>query len=197
MRRTIVAAGLVCALMPTAASAQTPAVSTQSRVLSVQPEPARDPWWQRATWAPRATVVRGMPVKRIEPAWCAAEAFTNELFGDELLQSAGVSLLEGLTFSLESSFEGSGKMQTAFVGAYRRCEGEKGLFVAIIDRPGPRPRLRFLVEVPDPGTAFAALALEPDGTLAVWWCPACDKGHRIAFNRETRGFYVAGPATRR
>jgi hypothetical protein len=197
MKCTTVAMVLSCALMSTGAWPQTPPPSTQSRMLTVRPEPARDPWWQRASWAPRATVVRGMPVKRIEPAWCAAEAFTSELFGEELLQAVGVSPLEGAVFSLESSFDGSGNKQTAFIGAYRRCEGESGLFVAIIDRPGPRPRLRFLVEVPDPGTAFATLALEPDGTLAVWWCPACDKGHRIAFNRETRGFYVAGPATRR
>jgi hypothetical protein len=166
-------------------------------VLTVRPEPARDPWWQRATLAPRATVVRGMPIKRLEPAWCAAEAFTRELFGEELLGPAGSSALDGLVFSIDASFDGSGRLQTAFVGAYRRCDGERGLFVAITDRPGDRPRMRFLVEVPDAGTAFAALALEPDGTLAVWWCAGCDNGHRIAFNRETRGFYVAGPATRR
>ena len=166
-------------------------------ILSIRPEPARDPWWQRATVTPRATTVRGIAIKRLEPAWCAAEAFTRELFGEELLGPAGGSPLEGLAFSLEASFDGSGKPQTAFVGAYRRCNGESGLFVAITDRPGERPRMRFLVEVPDPGTAFAALALEPDGTLAVWWCAACDNGHRIAFNREMRGFYVAGPATRR
>jgi len=88
-------------------------------------------------------------------------------------------------------------VQTAFVGAYRRCAGERGLFLAIIDRQGARTRLRFLVEVPDPGSAFAALTQEADGTLAVWWCADCDAGHRIAFNRDTRGFYVAGPATRR
>jgi len=177
--------------------AQAPAPATAPPVLSVRPEPARDPWWQRATITPRATVVRGVPIKRLEPAWCAAEAFSRELFGEELLGPAGGNPLDGLAFSLEASFDGSGKVQSAFVGAYRRCDGERGLFVAITDRPGERARLRFLVEVPDPGTAFAALALEPDGTLAVWWCVACDNGHRIAFNRETRGFYVAGPATRR
>ena len=37
-------------------------------LLSVRPEPAREPWWQRATLTPRATVVRGMPIKRFEPA---------------------------------------------------------------------------------------------------------------------------------
>ncbi|MDP1691316.1 MAG: hypothetical protein Q8L49_05070 [Burkholderiaceae bacterium] len=192
MRRVAVMAALACALVSAVAMAQ-----PQPPVLSVRPEPARDPWWQRATLAPRATAVRGMPIKRIEPAWCAAQDLTRELFGEELLGPAGGSPLDGLAFSLEASFDGSSKLQTAFVGAYRRCDGERGLFVAIIDRPGERPRLRFLVEVPDPGTAFAALALEPDGTLAVWWCAACDNGHRIAFNRETRGFYVAGPATRR
>ena len=71
------------------------------------------------------------------------------------------------------------------------------MFVAIVERPGERQRLRFLVEVPDPGTAFAALSLEPDGALAVWWCGGCGNGHRIAYNRVTRGFFVAGPATKR
>ena len=193
MSRTAVVAALFAVFMAPYVQAQ----GAAPPVLSVRPEPARDPWWQRATVTPRATTVRGIAIKRLEPAWCAAEAFTRELFGEELLGPAGGNPLEGLAFSLEASFDGSGKPQTAFVGAYRRCNGESGLFVAITDRPGERPRMRFLVEVPDPGTAFAALALEPDGTLAVWWCAACDNGHRIAFNRETRGFFVAGPATRR
>lgn len=197
MNRLACAIATWCAMLAANAQGPTPAAALPSPVLSVRPEPARDPWWQRATLTPRATVVRGLPIKRLEPAWCAGEAFTQELFGDELLGPAGGSPLDGLAFSVDASFDGSGKLQTAFVGAYRRCDGERGLFVAIVDRPGERPRMRFLVEVPDPGTVFAALALEPDGTLAVWWCAGCDNGHRIAYNRETRGFYVAGPATRR
>lgn len=197
MNRFALVVLLWSAVVATGVRGQAPAAPQPSPVLTVRPEPARDPWWQRATLAPRATVVRGMPIKRLEPAWCAAEAFTRELFGEELLGPAGSSALDGLVFSIDASFDGSGRLQTAFVGAYRRCDGERGLFVAITDRPGDRPRMRFLVEVPDAGTAFAALALEPDGTLAVWWCAGCDNGHRIAFNRETRGFYVAGPATRR
>ena len=193
MRRTALVLAWCSVLMAPAVLAQ----GAAPPVLIVRPEPARDPWWQRATLTPRATTVHGIAIKRLEPAWCAAEAFTRELFGEELLGPVGGNPLEGLAFALEASLDGSGKPQTAFVGAYRRCNGESGLFVAITDRPGERPRMRFLVEVPDPGTAFAALALEPDGTLAVWWCPACDNGHRIAYNRETRGFYVAGPATRR
>lgn len=197
MKRVVLALCLSLLFAGSSALSQSTNTANPPPLLTVRTEPARDPWWQRTTLTPRSTVVRGMPIKRIEPAWCAAEAFTRELFGDELLRPGGGDLLEGLAFSLEASFDGSGRLQTAIVGAYRRCEGEQGLFVALIDRPGERPRLRFLVEVPDPGTAFAALSLEPDGTLAVWWCPMCDKGHRIAYNRETRGFYVAGPATRR
>jgi hypothetical protein len=192
--------GLAAALIGAVVSLATPAPAAPpaaAPLLSVRPEPAQDPWWQRATINAHSTVVRGLPIARFEPAWCAAEAFTRELFSEELLGSAGGNPLEGLAFSIEASFDGSGKLQTAFVGAYRRCDGERGLFVAIIDRPGARTRLRFLVEVPNPGTVFAALAQEPDGTLAVWWCGACNNGHRIAFNRELQGFYIAGPATRR
>ena len=199
MSRTMFAFALLTALLVPATMAQTPA--TAPPLLTIRLEPASDAWWQRATLTPRATTVRGLPIKRLEPSWCAAEAFTRELFGEDLLGPAGGRPLDGLAFSLEGSFDGSGKVQTAFVGAYQRCDGERGLFVAITDtltrRAGERSRMRFLVEVPDPGTAFAALALEPDGTLAVWWCGGCDKGHRIAYNRESGGFYVAGPATRR
>jgi hypothetical protein len=169
----------------------------QPPFVSVHPEPARDPWWQRATLNPQSKTLRGMSIKRLQPAWCAAEAFTREIFGDVLLGPSGGSPLDGLAFAIDASLDGSGKTQTAFVGAYRRCDGERGLFVAITDRQGERVRLRFLVEVPDPGTAFAALALEPDGALAVWWCSACSNGHRVAYNRESRGFFVAGPATAR
>ena len=183
--------------LATAAWAQAPTPSTAAPVVSVRAEPAREPWWQRATLTPRATVVRGLSIKRFEPAWCAAEAFTSALFGEELLGAAAGNPLAGMAFALDASFDGSGKLQTAFVGAYRRCDAERGLFVAIVEPSGQRTRVRFLVEVPDPGTAFAALSLEPDGALAVWWCAGCDNGHRIVFNRETRGFYVAGPATRR
>mgnify|MGYP003417420485 CR=1 FL=1 len=100
-------------------------------------------------------------------------------------------------FVLEGSFDGSGAAQVAFVGAYRRCTGEQGLFVAIIEPGKDRVRMRFLVELPDPGSGLALLDREPDGTLAAWWCADCANGNRIAFNRDKREFYVAGPATRR
>ena len=201
MNRPALLVALCAALTATAAMSQAPATGAPSAVLSVASEPARDPWWQRSTLTPRSAVLRGLSIKRFEPSWCAAEAFSRELFGEELLGPAGGRPLDGLAFVLDAPFDGSGKLLSAFVGAYQRCEGERGLFVAITDplppRAGERPRVRFLVEVPDPGTTFAGLSLEPDGTLAVWWCGACTNGHRIAYNRETRGFYVAGPATRR
>ena len=197
MKWLAILAGVGVAGLVAAAGAQAPAPAPPVPVVSVRPEPAREPWWQRATLAPQATVVRGLPIKRLEAAWCAAEAFTRALFGEQWLGPAGGNPLEGLSFALDGNFDGSGKPQTAFVGAYRRCDGERGLFVAIIEPSAQRTRMRFLVEVPDPGSAFAALSLEPDGALAVWWCAACDNGHRIFFNRESRGFYVAGPATRR
>lgn len=167
-------------------------------VVEVRAEPAHDPWWLRATIHPQATKVLGMAIKRLHPDWCAAEVFTPELFGSVLLGPAGGQPLEGgLAFSIEGNFDGSGKPQIAFVGAYRHCDGEQGLYMAIVEPQRERPRMRFLVEVPDAPSAFAALGREPDGTLAVWWCAGCDTGSRIAFNRETRGFFVAGPATRR
>jgi hypothetical protein len=166
-------------------------------VFSVAPEPADKPWWRRAQWQPRATTVQSLPVKRLHPDWCAAEALSRERLDETVGAAAVDQALEGRSFTLEGAFDGSGAPQLAFVGAYRRCSGEQGLFVAITQPSRERVRMRFLVEVPDPGSALALLGREPDGTLAVWWCADCANGNRIAFNRERREFYVAGPATRR
>jgi hypothetical protein len=166
-------------------------------LLVVASEPAADPWWQRSQWHPRATVVRGINIKRLHPDWCAAEAFTRELVGEAQLGAAAGNPLGGLDFELEGNFDGSGNSQVAFVGAYKRCAGEQGLFAVIVEPHRDRPRMRFLVEVPNAPSAFAALGREPDGTLAVWWCAACDNGVRLEFNRETKGFFVSGVATRR
>ncbi len=166
-------------------------------VFTVMAEPADNPWWRRAQWQPRATSVQGVPIKRLHPDWCAAEALSRERL-DEVVSAVVVDqALEGRSFTLEGHFDGGAAAQLAFVGAYRRCTGEQGLFVTIIEPSRERVRMRFLVEVPDPGSALAMLAREPDGTLAVWWCADCSNGNRIAFNREKREFYVAGPATRR
>ena len=167
-------------------------------IVSVRDAPASDAWWLRATLNPRSVVVRGLPVKRIAPPWCAADELSRETLGEGLLGMAGgTPLADGQVFALSAALDGSGRMQTALVGAYRRCDGERGLFVMIVEPVRERPRMRFLVELPEPGTALAALSLAADGTLVAWWCnTACDQGSRILYNRETREFYVGGPAVR-
>jgi hypothetical protein len=189
------AAGALILLALLAALAATPARA--SDVLVVAAEPAAEPWWRRARWSPRSVKVHGIAIKRLHPDWCAAEAFSRELFGEALLGPGGGSPLDGLSFLVEGNFDGSGKPQIAFVGAYRRCAGEQGLFFAIVEPQRERPRMRFLVEVPEPGSGFAAIGREPDGALAVWWCTQCDNGVRIEFSRAAQGFFVAGTAARR
>ena len=177
--------------------AAAPVAAASDPVLVIAAEPIDKPWWQRAQWRPRATQVQGMSIKRLHPEWCAAEALQREHF-DAAVGAAAVDAAIGhRRFVLEGSFDGSGAAQVAFVGAYRRCTGEQGLFVAIIEPGKDRVRMRFLVELPDPGSGLALLDREPDGTLAAWWCADCANGNRIAFNRDKREFYVAGPATRR
>jgi hypothetical protein len=166
-------------------------------VLVVAAEPADAPWWRRAQWRPRATQVYGVPVKRLHPQWCAAEALTSErlepLVGAAVLETA----LAGRHLRIDGMFDGSAALQSAFVGAYRRCDGERGLFAAIVEPAKDRMRMRFLVEAPEPGSGLAMLDREPDGTLAVWWCADCANGNRIAYNRDKREYFIAGPAGRR
>lgn len=191
MKRLSLLALLLLALSATATTV------APGDVLIVAPEPAAEPWWQRARWQPKSQAVRGVAIKRLHPEWCAAEVFSRELIGEDRLGAAAGSPLDGLDFTLEGNFDGSGRPQIAFVGVYRRCAGEQGLFAAIVEPARDRPRMRFLVEVPNTDSALATVGREPDGTLAVWWCVACPNGVRIEFNRETRGFFVAGPATPR
>ena len=188
-------AGLILVAVLWAAVA--PVRAADKGVFAVSSEPADKPWWQRAQWHPRSASVQGVPIKRLHPDWCAAEALAREPLDAAVGAALVDAALDGRRFSIEGSFDGSGASQIAFVGAYRRCSGEQGLFVTIVEPARERPRMRFLVEVPDPGSAFAALGREPDGTLAVWWCADCTAGNRIAFNRDKREFYVAGPATKR
>jgi hypothetical protein len=173
------------------------ATGADKAVFIIAAEPVDKPWWQRAQWHPRATAVQGVPIKRLHPDWCAAEALSREHLSETVSATEVDQALDGRSFTLEGHFDGGGAAQLAFVGAYRRCSGEQGLFVAIIEPSRERARMRFLVEVPDAGSALAMLAREPDGTLAVWWCADCANGNRIAFNRDKREFFVAGPATKR
>jgi hypothetical protein len=180
-----------------ALGAPLPVEATEETVLSIAAEPADKPWWRRARWQPRATVVQGVAIKRLHPQWCAAEPLSRERLDAAVGAAPVEAAMAQRRFLIEGSFDGSGAAQIAFTGAYRRCDGERGLFVAIVEPARERPRMRFLVEVPEPGSGLALLDREPDGTLAVWWCADCDNGNRIAFNRDKREFYVAGPATRR
>lgn len=174
-----------------------PGVAAQEAVLVIAAEPADAPWWRRAQWQPRGTQVHGVPIKRLHPQWCAAEALTAERF--EPLVGAAVldAALAGRRLRIDGTFDGGTTLQWAFVGAYRRCDGERGLFAAIVEPAKDRLRMRFLVEAPDPGSGLAMLDREPDGTLAVWWCADCANGNRIAYNRDKREYFVAGPASRR
>jgi hypothetical protein len=174
-----------------------PGAAAPDAVLVVAAEPADAPWWRRAQWQPRATQVHGVPIKRLHPQWCAAEALERGPF-DKLVGAAVLDeALAGRRFRLEGAFDGGPAVQWAFVGAYRHCSGEHGLFVAIVEPGKERVRMRFLVEAPEPASGLAMLDREPDGTLAVWWCADCANGNRIAYNRDKREYFVAGPATRR
>jgi hypothetical protein len=174
-----------------------PATAAPEGVLVLAAEPADAPWWRRAQWQPRATQVHGVPIKRLHPQWCAAEPLERERF-DALVGARVVDeALAGRHLRLEGMFDGGGATQWAFVGVYRRCDGERGLFAAIVEPGKDRVRMRFLVEAPEPGSGLAMLDREPDGTLAVWWCADCANGNRISYNRDKREYFVAGPATRR
>jgi hypothetical protein len=98
--------------------------------VTVDPEPAYYAWRLRARFHPFETEVRGIPVQKIRKNWCKAFEFRRELFPQDLQED-----LKSVDFALDGFFDGSKTKQTALVGAYETCGGERGGFFLIFDWP--------------------------------------------------------------
>lgn len=146
-------------------------------------KPGTDAWWLRAEFRALDREVRGIPVAAIHSSWCKATEFRRELFPPELLVENGYDLLReaDLAFSLEGSFDGSGKRQLALVGVYETCRGEQGRFFLILDADTQKVRFLDTELTPD---RFSALKRADRGRIMVAYCFECDV---VAFVRWDRG----------
>src|SRR5689334_10724351 len=77
----------------------------QSEFIKIAPEPKSHAWWLRAEFRPFGTDIRGIPLARINRAWCKATEFRNELFPPEAMPDLTQS--GGLAFSADGFFDGS------------------------------------------------------------------------------------------
>jgi hypothetical protein len=143
--------------------------------VGIAPEPSIYAWWLRARFQPFERQVRGIPVGKIRATWCRATEFRKDLFPPDAASDLAQS---DLSFSIDGYFDGSKIRQTALIGAYETCGGERGSFLLVLARPqGKSPAVRFVDEIPD--QQFGLLAASPDSTIHVFHCMDCD--HRTSF----------------
>jgi hypothetical protein len=183
MRWVLTAAFLVLAVA--IASAQ------QANFVETTPEPQSYAWWLRTEFHPFEAEVRGIPVGKIRPTWCRATEFRKELFPPDLawdIEHGG-----GPTFSVDGFFEGSKINETALVGVYESCKGERGTFLLVLAwPPGGQPALRFVHEMPKEHQ-FAVLLLQRDSTISVFHCMECDHVTEFKWSKSKRRFVRLRP----
>lgn len=177
-------AWLVQIVTPMAGNAQ------QTEFVKITPEPRSYAWWLRAEFHPFETAVRGIPISAIQKSWCKASEFRNELFPPEArssLKSSG-----GLRFAVDGSFDGSKTRQTALIGAYETCAGQRGSFLLVLARrPHKPPTLRYVHEMP--AEPFGMVAALPDGTIQVFPCMECDHTTKFRWDKAKARFVQMPP----
>jgi hypothetical protein len=162
----------------------------QQNFVVVAPEPQRHAWWLRAEFYPFHTEIRGIPVAEIDRNWCRATEFTEDLVSPRLFTDDGLPTMAeaGFAFAVEGYFDDSQVKQTALVGVYETCAGEKGDFMLILDQgSNGLPTVRYLLAQPN-RQPFSMLQALPDGSLAFAMCMDCDAGGTIKWNKAKGRF---------
>ena len=157
--------------------------------VSIAPEPSSYAWWLRAQFQPFEEHVRGIPIGNIRATWCKVTEFRKDLFppgpASDLEQNS-------VSFSIDGYFDGSRIRQTALIGVYETCSGQRGSFLLVLARrPGKPPEIRFLHEIPE--LEFGILAVLPDSTIEVFHCMECDHVTRFKWDKSRRRFVRLKP----
>ena len=158
---------------------------TQSNdFVTIAPEPAGYAWWLRAEFHPFETQVRGIPVGQLRATWCKATEFRKDLFPPESLPDIEES---GASFTIDGFFDGSKTRQTALIGVYETCGGERGSFLLVLARPSEQPPVvRFLHEMPGP--QFGMLKALRDSTIVIFHCLSCDNVSGYRWDKSKKRF---------
>jgi hypothetical protein len=157
-------------------------------LVTIKPGPKATAWWLRADFHARDTAIRGIPVEEIRADWCKASEFTREKFPPNTLVENGTDLMKeaNLSFSLEGAFDGTGLKQTALVGTYETCTGEKGRFFLIFD--SATRKIRFLDAEP---TKDRFSAIGTDGRkIVIMYCFECDLGSTVRWDKARKRFLM-------
>jgi len=165
------------------------AMAEQPGFVTVDDSPSNYAWWLRARYHPFSTTVRGIPVKRLDRKWCKANEFTKPLFPTELLNEDGTDILKGpgLSFSLTDTFGPRAAKLTVLVGAYERCDSEKGLFLLILERKNKGKKAIFLDQFPNE-KALPSVRKVSQNSIELWWCVECDNFQELEWQRKEGRF---------
>jgi len=162
----------------------------QSEFVKITPEPKSHAWWLRAEFQPFGTDIRGIPLARINRTWCQVTEFRNELFPPEAMPDLTHS--GGLAFSADGFFDGSRIRQTALIGVYQSCTGQKGSFLLVLANPPGKPAtVRYVHAMPD--VQFGMLAALPDATIQVFHCLECDNSTKFRWDKRRKRFVQLPP----
>jgi hypothetical protein len=171
------------AIVPAIVSAQ------EKPFLTTAPMPDYYAWWLRTEYHPFGTDVRGIPVARIRADWCKANEFREDLFPPD---DAAYFKGSGLSFAVEGFFDGSTTKQTALVGVYESCKGQRGAFLLVLAWPKDKPpMIKFVREIPGE-REFAMVATMNASTIALFHCMECDHVSKFKWNK-TKGRFVLLP----
>jgi hypothetical protein len=155
--------------------------------LTISPEPANFAWWLRTEYHPFGADLRGIPAAKIHRGWCKVNELRRDLFPAEQAADFGDAQSP---FAVDGFFDRSKIPQTALVGAYRACNGERGLFFLIVAWPeGKPPVIRHLVELPGDRQLAVVWASE-DGTVTLQHCLECDNTSRYKWHRSGKRFVL-------
>jgi len=161
----------------------------QTDFVKIALEPKSYAWWLRAEFYPFETEVRSIPVGKIKATWCKATEFRKSLFPAEArpyLDHSG-----GLSFSADGPFDRSKIRQTALLGAYETCSGDRGSFLLVVAYPHGLPTVRFVHEMPD--DKFGMLAILPGLTIQVFHCLECDHTTKFRWDSSKMDFRQLPP----
>jgi hypothetical protein len=161
-----------------------------SNFLKTAPDAEGGAWWLRTEYRAFGVEVRGLPVAKIRSNWCKATEFRKDLFPPDL---AAYFPEKESPFAIDGYFDGSKTKQTALVGVYETCKGERGAFILILAMPqGKPPAVRFLVEIPGE-RQFATVDAVDASTVAVFHCMECDHVSKYKWNKTKRRFVLLPP----
>jgi hypothetical protein len=163
----------------------------QSNFVNTSPEPSNYAWWLRTEFHPFEEKVREIPIGQIRPTWCKATEFRKDLFPSNLASDLDHS--GGLSFSVDGFFDGSKTKQTALLGVYESCTGERGTFLLVLARQrSGQPTIRFIHEMPSEHQ-FAVLGPIRNSTISVFHCMECDLVTQFKWDKSKGRFVMLPP----